>query len=201
MSKKKMVLFGVVAVVVLAGCLGGTGGDGGNTGDGGVDGNESGAGNDAGEVTVAVAVGLGEDAPPGVAERLNLSQSDRLLFQRFRSGQNLTVEEQQRAQQIQREIQQAQQARQEEEEQAVREKREEFEATVNSTRTLSVGGSQRIPQQTSTLFLVSGSPSEILGLLNESGVQAIAGEEQYNRLRQQRQLRQRQPGGGGVPAP
>jgi len=195
MSKKKMVLFGVVALVVLAGCVGGNGGDGGNDGD--IDG--GGAVSDAGEATVAVAVGLGEDAPPGVAERLNLSRSDQLLFQQAQqSPDELSDEEQERAQQIQQEVQQAQQELQEEEEQAVQEKIEEFGSTVNSTQTLSVEGSQRIPQQTSTLFLVSGSPSEILGLLNESGVQAITGEDQFNQMQQ----RQRQPGGGGAqPAP
>lgn len=195
MSKQKMVLFGVVALVVLAGCVGGNGGDVGNDGD--IDG--GGAVSDAGEATVAVAVGLGEDAPPGVAERLNLSRSDQLLFQQAQqSPDELSDEEQERAQQIQQEVQQAQQELQEEEEQAVQEKIEEFGSTVNSTQTLSVEGSQRIPQQTSTLFLVSGNPSQILGLLNESGVQAITGEDQFNQMQQ----RQRQPGGGGAqPAP
>lgn len=196
-SKQKVVLFGVVALVILTGCLGGNGGDGGDAGD--IDG--GGAVGDTGEATVAVAVGLGEDTPPGVAERLNLSRSDQMLFrQAQQSPDELSDEDQQRVQQIQQEVQQAQQELQEEEEQAVQEKVEEFGSTVNSTQTLSMEGSQRVPQQTSTLFLVSGNPSEVLGLLNESGVQAITREEQFNRM-QQRQQQGGMPGPGGAPAP
>jgi hypothetical protein len=196
-SKQKLVLFGAVALVVLTGCVGGNGGDGGDAGE--IDG--GGTVNDAGEATVAVAVGLGEDAPPGVAGRLNLSRSDRMLFRQARqSPDELSEEQQERVQQIQQEVQQAQQELQEEEEQAVQEKREQFGSTVNSTRTLSMEGSQRVPQQTSTLFLVSGNPSEVLGLLNESGVQAITREEQFNRM-QQRQQQRGMPAPGGAPAP
>ena len=190
-SKQRIVLFGVVALVILTGCLGGNGGDGGSSGD--IDG--GGTVSDAGEATVAVAVGLGEDAPPGVAERLNLSQRDRRILQQAQqSPGELSAEEQERAQQIQQQIQQAQLEVQNEQEQAIQQRRERFESAVNSSESLAVN--DRIDQTQSSLFLVSGTPSEILGLLEEEGVEGILSEQQFSDIVEQQQ---QQPGGGGAP--
>ena len=176
-------------MVVLAGCVGGTGGDGGNdatNGDGVGDGD--GAGDE--RATVAVAVGLSAEAQQEIAGTVNRSEQGLLRRAQLAPG-NLTVEERQSVRRIQQETEEARQ-------EALEEARAEFESRANSTRTLSVEGSQPIPQQGSTLFLVSGSPSEILGLLNESGVRAITGEGQYDQIEQQQQPRQP---GRGAPAP
>mgnify|MGYP006290363833 CR=1 FL=1 len=181
----------LVVVVALAGCVGGTGGDGGEGADGvnGVDGNESGV-----ETTAAVAVGIGENSPPGVLERLNLSQSDRLLLQQAQqSSGNLSEEEQRRVGELQQDIQQAQQEIRQEEQQAVEENRNAFESAVNGSETLAIDDS--IDQSSSSLFLVTGSPSEILGLLEEDGVEGILSESRYEDLREQRQQQAPRPGG------
>lgn len=192
MRKTHIVLL-LVAVVALAGCVGGTGGDGGD-GVGDVNGNESGVD----EATAAVAVGIGEDSVPGVLERLNLSQSDQLLLQQSQQpSANLSDEEQQRVGELQQDIQQAQQDIQEEEQQAVEENRNAFESAVNGSETLAIDDS--IDQSSSSLFLVSGSPSEILGLLEQDGVEGILSESRYESLREQRQ--QQAPRPGGPPAP
>jgi|GEM_PF-2415692 len=178
----------LVAVVALAGCVGGTGGDGGD-GVNGVDGNESGV-----ETTAAVAVGIGENSPPGVLERLNLSQSDQLLLQQAQqSSGNLSEEEQQRVGELQQDIQQAQQEIRQEEQQAVEENRNAFESAVNGSETLAIDDS--IDQSSSSLFLVSGSPSKILGLLEEDGAEGILSESRYEDLREQRQQQAPRPGG------
>jgi len=188
MRKKHIVLL-LVAVVALTGCVGGTGGDGGD-GTNGVDGNESGVD----EATAAVAVGIGDDAPAGVLERLNLSRSDRLLLQQAQqSSANLSEEEQQRVRELQQDIQQAQQDIQEEEQQAVEENRNAFESAVNGSETLVIDDS--IDQSQTSLFLISGSPSEILGLLEEDGVEGILSESRYESLREQRQQQAPRPGG------
>lgn len=188
MRRTHTVLF-LVAVVALAGCVGGTGGDSGD-GVGDANGNES----DVDEATAAVAVGIGENSPPGVLERLNLSRSDRVLLQQAQqSSGNLSEEEQQRVRELQQDIQQAQQDIQEEEQQAVEENREAFESAVNGSETLVIDDS--IDQSSSSLFLVTGSPSEILGLLEEDGVEGILSESQYENLREQRQQQAPRPGG------
>lgn len=188
MRKTHIVLL-LVAAVALAGCVGGTGGDGGD-GVGDVNGNES----DVDESTAAVAVGIGENSPPGVLERLNLSQSDQLLLQQAQqSSGNLSEEEQQRVGELRQDIQQAQQEIQEEEQQAVEENREAFESAVNSSESLVIDDS--IDQSGSSLYLVTGSPSGILGLLEEDGVEGILSESRYEDLREQRQQQAPRPGG------
>lgn len=187
--RKTHIILLLVAVVALAGCVGGTGGDGGD-GVGDVNGNES----DVDEATAAVAVGIGENSPPGVLERLNLSLSDqRLLQQAQQSPGNLSEDEQQRVSELRQDIQQAQQDMQEEEQQAVEENREAFEAAVNSSETLVIDDS--IDQSGSSLYLVTGSPSGILGLLEEDGVEGILSESRYEDLREQRQQQAPRPGG------
>jgi TolA-binding protein len=181
----------LVAVVALAGCVGGTGGDGGDGANGvnETDGNQSDV-----EMTAAVAVGIGDNSPPGVLERLNLSQSDRLLLQQAQqSSGNLSEEEQRRVGELQQDIQQAQQEMRQEEQQAVEENRNAFESAVNSTETLSIDDS--IDQSSSSLFLVTGSPSEILELLEEDGVEGILSQSRYEELREQRQQQAPRPGG------
>jgi hypothetical protein len=180
MSKYKIAVFGIVALVALTGCLNGLGGDTGNGGDG-VE--------TSGNATVAVAVGLGAEAQQNLTGMIN--QSEQRLLQRAQLAPgNLSQEEQQRAQEIQTEMQEAQQ-------QAVQESADSFRSTVEGTETLVVQDS--IQQGSSTLFLVSGSPSEIVALLEQDGVQALASESQYNQLQQQQQ---QAPGGpGGAPAP
>lgn len=189
MRKTHIVLL-LVTVVALAGCVGGTGGDGGGDGVGDLNGNES----DVDEATAAVAVGIGENSPPGVLERLNLSRSDQLLLQQAQqSPEGLSEEEQQRVEELQGEIQQAQQEIQEEEQQAVEENREAFESAVNGSESLVIDDS--IDQSSSSLFLVKGNPSEILGLLEEDGVEGILSRSRYENLREQRQQQAPRPGG------
>ena len=189
--RRAHIVFVLVAVVALAGCVGGNGGDGtSDTASGGVESVE--------EATVAVAVGLGDASPPGVLERLNLSQSDQTLLQQAQqSPDELSEEQQQRVQQIQQDIQQARQEIREEEQQAVEENRDAFESAVNGSETLAIDDS--IDQSTSSLFLVMGNSSEIIGLLEQEGVEGILSESRYEDLREQRQ--QQAPRPGGPPAP
>lgn len=184
MSKYRLVVFGVVALVALTGCLNGLGGNG-DTGGG--DGANLDTGN---QTTVAVAVGLDAEAQEELSGMLNTSEQQLLQRAQFAPG-NLTQEEQQRAQQIQQDMQTAQQ-------EAVQEAGAEFESAVNASRTLTVQDS--IQQGSSSLYLVSGSPSEIVGLLNRSGVQAMTSREQFEAIRQQQQ-QQSPTAPGGAPAP
>ncbi|MFP4174895.1 MAG: hypothetical protein ACLFSW_03860 [Halobacteriales archaeon] len=183
MSKYKIAVLGIVALVVVTGCIGGLGGDG----DDGANGDDS-----SENTTVAVAVGLDAEAQEGITGDLNESEQE--LLQRAQlAPDNLTESEQQRAQEIQGELEQAQQ-------EAVNETNEEFESTVSDSETLSVEDS--IEQGGSTLYLVSGSPSEVVGLVNESGVQAITSREQFDTLAEQQQQQQAPGGGGGLsPSP
>lgn len=181
MSKYKLAVLGIVLLVALTGCLGGSGnGDAGGNAD--VD-----AGN---STTVAVAVGLDAEAQREITGSLN--QSEQLLLQRAQfSPGNLTEDETQRAQELQQELQQAQQ-------EAVNEANSGFESAVNATETLTVDDS--IQQGGTSLYLVSGSPSEVVALLNRSGVQAITSREQFDALsQQQQQAPVPGPGGGGAP--
>ena len=178
--KSKFVVLGVVALVALTGCIGGPGGNGDTGGGADVD-----AGN---TTTVAVAVGLDAQAQQELSGMLN--QSEQILLQRAQLAPgNLSSAEQQRAQRIQQEMQQAQQD-------AVNESSADFESAVDSTETLAVEGS--IQQGSTSLYLISGSPSEVVGLLNQSNVQAITSQEQYNQLQQQQQ---QAPAPGGAPTP
>jgi hypothetical protein len=121
-----------------------------------------------------------------------LNQSERQFLRSAQSDPgNLSASEQQRARGLIRERQQAQQDAQQN---ALNESGVEFESTVNATETLSIEGS--IQQAPAFLYLVSGSPSEIVGLLNQSNVQAIASQERFNQLQQQQQ---RAPAPGGAP--
>jgi len=183
MSRHKFVVLGVVALVAVTGCLGGLGGDGAD----GPNGDVEPAGN---TTTVAVAVGLSAEAQQNITASLN--RSEQRLFQRAQlASGNLSTDEQQRVEDIRRELQQAQQD-------AVESANSEFESAVNSSATLAVGDS--IQSRSSTLYLVSGSPSEIVGLLDRSGVQAIASREQFDSLARQQQQAPA-PGGGGAPTP
>jgi hypothetical protein len=186
MSKHKVAVLGILALVALTGCIGGLGGDGDGGGNGG---DVTAAGN---TTTVAVAVGLDTQAQQDLSGMLNQSEQRLLQRAQFAPG-NLSTAEQQRAQQLQQEIQQAQQ-------EAANQSASDFESAVESTQTLAVEGS--IQQGSTSLYLVSGSPSEVVGLLNQSNVQAIASQEQYNQLQQQQQQAPA-PGGapGGAPAP
>jgi hypothetical protein len=177
MSNYKLAVLGVVALVAFTGCLGGLGGDNGGNGNA----------SDAGDTTtVAVAVGIGAEAQQEITGSLN--QSEQRLLQRAQLAPgNLSDAERERAQRIQGELQQAQQD-------AVNESNSDFESAVGSSATLSVEDSIR--SGSSTLYLVSGSPSEVVGLLNESGVQAITSRQQFDSLAQQ----QRQAPGGGLPS-
>lgn len=182
MSKNKVAVLGVVALVAFTGCIGGLGGDGGN-------GNASDTGD---TTTVAVAVGIGAEAQQEITGSLN--QSEQQLLQRAQLAPgNLSASEQERAQQIQEELQQAQQD-------AVNESNSNFESAVGETESLTVEDS--IQSGSSTLYLVSGSPSEVVGLLNETGVQAITSRDQFDTLAQQQQQAPA-PGGapGGAPTP
>ncbi|MDZ7689403.1 MAG: hypothetical protein U5J64_11970 [Halobacteriales archaeon] len=188
-SKYKILFVAVVAMVALTGCLQGAESP---------NGNENSLENTTDEATVAVALGVGDASPTGVLERLNLSQNDQILLQQAQqSPDELSEEERQRVEELQQEIQQAQQEMQAEEEQAVEENREAFESAVEDSETLAVEDS--INQSSSSLFLVTGSPSEILGLLEQDGVEGILSESRYEDLREQRQ--QQAPAPGGPPAP
>jgi hypothetical protein len=184
MSKHKVAVLGIVVLVALTGCIGGLGGDG--------DGNGNGANVDAGNTTtVAVAVGLDAEAQQELSGMLNQSEQQLLQRAQFAPG-NLSTAEQQRAQELQQEMQQAQQD-------AANQSAANFESAVESTETLTVEGS--IQQGSTSLYLVSGTPSEIVGLLNQSNVQAIASQEQYNQLQQQQQQAPAPRGPGGAPTP
>lgn len=190
MSKYKVTVLGVVALVALTGCIGGLGGDG--------NGNGNGANIDSGNTTtVSVAVGLDSQARQEISQMQILNQSEQQFLRRAQSDPgNLSVSQQQRARGLIRERQQAQRDAQQN---ALNESGVEFESTVNATETLSIEDS--IQQAPSFLYLVSGSPSEIVGLLNQSNVQAIASQEQFRQLQQQQQAPA--PGGapGGAPTP
>lgn len=185
MSKYRVAVLGIVVLVAFTGCLGGLGGD---DGAGGEEGNNGAAVVDAGNATtVAVAVGLDSETQQEISGTLNRSEQT-LLRRAQLAPSNLSASEQQRAREIQQELQQAQRD-------AVNESNSNFESAVDGTETLAIEDS--IQSGSSTLYLVSGSPSEVVGLLNRSGVQAITSREQFETLRQQQQA----PAPGGAPAP
>lgn len=169
MSRKKVLMaLGIVAVLLFSGCLNGVPGDGGDGGDG--------------NHTAAIAVGLTAEDQQQIQASLN--QSEQALLQRAQFGQ-LDQENQSRAEDLNRRLQNQQM-------EALNSSVDRVRERVEDSDTLEIEGRQDVGGQ--SLLLVSGSGSEILGLLETEGVTAIASQEQYEQIRRQQQ--QPLPGGG-----
>ncbi len=162
MRKTHIVLL-LVAVVALAGCVGGNGA----TDDVGPNG-EPANGVDAETHTVGIATDLTEEDQQEFADIEQELQQ--LQMQLQFGGENMTEEEmeqlQQEAQQLQQELQQAEQ-------EAINENLETLRTSIEGTETVEiVDETEDIP-----LFVVEGDAGEILNLLNDEEEAAVAVSE------------------------
>ncbi len=187
-GRQKALILGVVALVLLTGCLHGGSGD------------EVQSGEDA---TVAIAVGMSnetqqelsaaqEEARQEVIE--NLNESETRMFQQAQQAQLLGGELNESQEQLLQRVQEDVQAAQSGAQQTAEEQRLETLSDVESY-ILESGNMElvdRIDVQGQSLLLVTGSSSEIVGLLEQPGVQAIIRQQQFDQIKQQQQQ-------GGMP--
>lgn len=191
-DRRKLAVLGVVALVLLTGCLHGGSGD------------EVESGEDA---TVAIAVGMSnetqqelsaaqQEARQQVLDDLNDSETS--MYQQAQQAQLLGGElnetQEQLLQRLQQDIQEAQSEAQEEADQARQETLADVESNISESENLELV--DRVEVQGQTLILVRGSPNGIVGLLGQPGVKAIIQQQQFDQIKQRQQQRQQQ---GGLP--
>ncbi|MFP4632952.1 MAG: hypothetical protein ACLFMT_05915 [Halobacteriales archaeon] len=166
MNKKAILVVALLATVAVAGCLNGAG-DGSNGDD---------------ERTVAVAISADQSSQQEIMEDLN--ESDQQLLQQAQlGGGNLSEDDQARVEEIQTELEEAQT-------EALDEAYSEFEDSVDSSETLSIEEDTEVGQE--RIALVTGSSSEILGLMEDGAVQAIIPSDQYEQILEQQEQQEQQ---------
>ncbi len=160
---KRILILGVVALVLLTGCL--HGGD---------------AVGDGEDRTVAVASGL-TDADQAELQELQEEMQQMQMQMQF-EAENMTEEEMQEAQE---EIQQLQQQLQQQQQEAVQANLEVLREHIQATETVEVVDEG----DAAPVFIVSGDAGEILDLLDHEEAAAIVSEEEgLDALQPQQQM-------------
>lgn len=191
-DRRKLAVLGVVALVLLTGCLHGGSGEDVQSGE---------------DATVAIAVGMSNETQQELQQAqqearqqvlADLNDSETTMYQQAQQAQILGGElnetQEQLLQRLQQDIQEAQSDAQEKAEQQRQQTLADVENNISESENLELV--DRIDVQGQTLILVRGSPNELVGLLSQPGVKAILRQKQYDRIKQQQQQRQQQ---GGVP--
>lgn len=189
---KRTVILGVVALVLLTGCL-----HGGNGAENGLENGE--------EATVAVAVGMSAEAQQEIqAEQQqaqqefmeDLNETEQELLQQAQFGQ-VAEEDQALVDDLMAQMEEAGADAEALAEDAQQEALDDLDAAVQGSDTLEE--IDRLDVQGETLVLLSGNANELIGLLGQPGVHALLDQQQYDQLAEQMAMQEEGFPGGEMP--